>query len=60
MFEVKMKYMNNIESYDILNFKCEKFDIGNSGYKFENILMENFKLNDLEVNNEDIASIMIR
>lgn len=60
MFEVKMKYMDNIENNDLLSFKCEKFDIVNSGYKFENILIDNFQLSDLEVNNEDIASLMIR
>ena len=30
------------------------------GYKFENITMDNFILNDLEVNNEDIALIKIK
>ncbi len=60
MYEVEMKYLSNIENDLPVNFKCENFDIGIDGYKFNNILMDNFKITDLEVNNEDIASIMIK
>lgn len=60
MYEVEMKYFTNIENGEAINFKCENFDIGANGYKFNNILMDNFNIIDLEVNNEDIASIMIK
>lgn len=60
MYEVEMKYMQNLRGNDSINFKCENFDIGSSSYKFNNILMDNFKIVDLEVNNEDIASITIK
>ena len=54
-----MKYMdeNNLNNF---NFRCEKFNIDNNGYKFENITIDNFQISDLEVNNEDIASISIK
>ena len=59
MYEVNMKYMdeNNLNNF---NFRCEKFNIDNNGYKFENITIDNFQIRDLEVNNEDIASISIK
>lgn len=59
MYEVNMKYMdeNNLNNF---NFTCEKFNIDNNGYKFENIIIDNFKITDLEINNEDIASIRIK
>lgn len=60
MYEVQMKYLGLNENNNLLNFKCEKFNIGNGGYKFENIIMENFIISDLEVNNEDIALIKIK
>lgn len=59
MYEVKMKYMDE-SNLNMFNFKCEKFNIDSNGYKFENIIMDNFMITDLEVNNEDIASIMIK
>ena len=45
---------------EICRFTCENFNINDKGYKFENITMDNFILNDLEVNNEDIALIKIK
>lgn len=59
MYEVQMKYLDTNYN-NLLNFRCEKFNIGDSGYKFENIVMENFTISDLEVNNEDIALIKIK
>ena len=59
MYEVQMRYMND-NNPDIFSFTCEKYDIDNSCYRFENIVMENFILMDLEVNNEDIAVIKIK
>ena len=58
MYEVKIKYVD-LFNKDILNFTCESFNISNDGYTFENITMDNFILNDLEVSNEDIALIRI-
>lgn len=43
MYEVKMRYL----------------DLENNNYKFENIFIENFMIRDIEINNEDIALIMI-
>lgn len=60
MYEVEMIYLTNVENDESINFRCENFYIGNNGYKFNNILMDNFNIIDLEVNNEDIASIMIK
>ena len=54
MYEVEMKYAD-LFNVDTLNFTCENFNINDKGYKFENITMDNFILNDLEVNNEDQA-----
>ena len=59
MYEVEMKYAD-LFNVDTLNFTCENFNINDNGYKFENITMDNFILNDLEVNNEDIALIKIK
>lgn len=60
MYEVQMKYINVEESDNPFAFKCESFSVGNNGYRFENILMDNFIIGDLEVNNDDIALIKIR
>ncbi|MGL6107701.1 hypothetical protein [Romboutsia sp.] len=59
MYEVQMKYMDE-HNQDLFNFTCESFNIDNNGYRFENITMNNFKILDLEVNNEDIALIKIK
>ena len=59
MYDVKMKYVD-LFNEDTLNFTCERFNINKRGYKFENITMNNFILNDLEVSNEDIALIKIK
>lgn len=58
MYEVQMKYVD-LFNLDILKFNCENFNISKEGYIFENITTENFKLNDLEVKNKDIALIKI-
>ena len=58
MYDVKMKYVD-LFNEDTLNFTCERFNINKRGYKFENITMNNFILNDLEVSNEDITLIKI-
>ena len=55
----KIKYVD-LFNEDILNFTCESFNINKCGYKFENITMNNFILNDLAVSNEDIALIKIK
>ena len=59
MYEVEMQHVDGINT-DIINFICEGFDIDNNVYKFTNIIMENFKLNDFEVRNEDIGVIRIK
>lgn len=60
MYDVQMKYAK-LEDFDnITCFKCENFSFYNNGYRFENILMDEFRISDLEVNNEDIALIKIQ
>lgn len=59
MYEVQMRYMNE-NNPDLFSFTCEKYNIDNDCYRFENIVMDNFRLIDLEVNNEDIAVIKIK
>lgn len=59
MYDVKMKYVD-LFNEDTLNFTCESFNINKRVYKFENITMNNFILNDLEVSNEDITLIKIK
>ncbi len=58
MYEVQMKYVD-LFNLDTLKFNCENFNISNDGYIFENITIDNFRLNDLEVKNKDIALIKI-
>jgi len=58
MYEVQMKYVD-LFNLDALKFTCENFNISNDGYTFENITIDNFILNDLEVKNKDIALIKI-
>ena len=58
MYEVQMKYADFF-NFDTLKFTCENFNISNDGYTFENITIDNFILNDLEVKNKDIALIKI-
>lgn len=58
MYEVQMKYVD-LFNLDTLKFNCENFNISKEGYIFENITTENFRLNDLEVKNKDIALIKI-
>lgn len=58
MYDVQMKYADLFD-LDVLNFTCERVNISAKGYKFENIMMDNFIINDLEINNEDIALIRI-
>lgn len=58
MYYVKMKYVDNY-NLDVFNFKCEKLNIENNTYKFENIFINDFMISDMEVNNEDIAIIKI-
>lgn len=60
MYEVQMKYMDANGVYEPLTFKCENFNVNSNGYKFENIFMDNFLINDFEVCNEDIALIKIK
>lgn len=60
MYEVLMKYMNRGNNDSPFEFKCENFSVQNNVYKFENILIDDFIISDLEVNNEDIALIKIR
>lgn len=55
-----MKYMNIGDNDGPFAFKCDNFSVQNNGYRFENILIDNFIISDLEVNNEDIALIKIR
>lgn len=55
-----MKYMNRGNNDSPFEFKCENFSVQNNVYKFENILIDDFIISDLEVNNEDIALIKIR
>ena len=58
MYEVQMKYVD-LFNLDTLKFNCENFNISNDGYIFENITIDKFRLNDLEVKNKDIALIKI-
>lgn len=55
-----MKYINIGNRDNPFAFRCENFIVENNGYKFENILMDDFIISDLEVNNDDIALIKIR
>lgn len=55
-----MKYMNIGNNDNPFAFTCENFIVENNRYKFENILMDDFIISDLEVNNDDIALIKIR
>ena len=57
MYEVEMKYS---DLFNVYKEKNQNHPINDKGYKFENITMDNFILNDLEVNNEDIALIKIK
>lgn len=60
MYEVLMKYINIDDNNSMFTFKCENFSVKSDGYKFKNILMDDFIISDIEVNNEDIALIKIR
>ena len=55
-----MKYVDVNDIYEPLTFKCENFNVSSNGYKFENIFIDNFLINDFEVCNEDIALIKIK
>ncbi len=59
MYEVQMKHIDGM-NMDFISFTCEKYDIDSSGYKFENIIMDNFILNDFEVSTENIGIIKIK
>lgn len=60
MYEVQMKYLDRYDDISPVMLTCEKYNIDDNGYKFENIQMENFVLSDLEVNKEDIALMKIK
>ena len=60
MYEVQMKYLDRYDDISPVMFTCEKYNIDDNWYKFENIQMENFVLSDLEVNKEDIALMKIK
>lgn len=60
MYEVQMKYLDRYDDLSPVKFTCEKFNIDDSGYIFENIQMENFILGNLEVSKEDIALMRIK
>jgi hypothetical protein len=49
--------LNNEDSPII--FDCQHFSFDSEKYQFENIIMNNFVLKDLEINNKDIALIKI-
>ena len=55
-----MKYLDRYDDISPVMFTCEKYNIDDNGYKFENIQMENFVLSDLEVNKEDVALMKIK
>lgn len=60
MYDVQMKYAKLGDSDNTTYFKCENIRFYNNGYRFENILMDEFTISDLEINNEDIALIKIQ
>ena len=60
MYEVKMKYMDMENNEDLFSFRCEKFNIEDNIYKFENIFIDEFIISDMEVNNQDVALISIK
>lgn len=60
MYEVQMRCMHSENNGNPFNFRCEKFNIENNQYKFENIFIDDFIISDMEVSNEDIALIKIR
>ena len=60
MYEVQMRCMHSENNGNPFSFRCEKFNIENNQYKFENIFIDDFIISDMEVNNEDIALIKIR
>jgi len=60
MYKVEMKYLDKYDESSLLNFTCDKFDIKDDAYKFENIQMDNFVLSDLEVDKNSIALMKIK
>jgi len=60
MYEVQMKYIYLENNGNPFSFRCEKFNIEDNQYKFENIFIDDFIISDMEVSNEDIALIKIR
>lgn len=60
MFKVHMKHIDANELEEGVMFDCQYVNFDSSGYKFKNIVMDNCVIEDLEVKNEDIASIRIR
>ena len=59
-FKASVNLQYDLFNEDKLNFTCESFNINESGYKFENITINNFILKNLEVSNEYIALIKIK
>lgn len=59
MYEVKMRYKDVEHNTDPFSFRCEKFNIANNSYTFENVFMDNFLISDMEISNDDIALIRI-
>lgn len=60
MFKVQMKYIDANDIEEPLMFDCQHVNFDSSGYQFKNIVIDNCVIEDLEVNNDDIASIRIR
>ncbi|CEH33032.1 hypothetical protein [Romboutsia lituseburensis] len=59
MYEVQMRYIDFEINKSPFSFRCEKFNIRNNYYRFENVFIDNFIISYLEVNDEDIALIKI-
>lgn len=60
MYEVQMKYMDTNSGDESIIFKCENFKVHSDGYSFGKVLMDNFIINDFEINHRDIALIKIK
>ncbi|SCJ18275.1 Uncharacterised protein [uncultured Clostridium sp.] len=58
MYRVQLKYLDVNSKENPIIFDCQYFD--SEKYNFKNVVMGNFIINKLEVNNEHIALIKIK
>ncbi|GAA0862235.1 hypothetical protein [Paraclostridium tenue] len=60
MYRVQLKYLDVNSKENPIIFDCQYFDFDSEKYNFKNVVMGNFIINKLEVNNEHIALIKIK